>query len=147
MPAQQVGLTPQFRAEMACCKASRESAGFVCDRPRQMCCAWYRIEDLADGKGDGRAWKMLQAFAGHLLGECAWSLSDVVWAFLAAGQISALADFCARRWQSMPAEARAAYAAEVAAAAVRYRAEVRPLVAGAFLSTFNALCQAASARP
>lgn len=132
---------------MTCCKSWRVGAGFACSRPRQVCCAWHRAEEIAAAAGSDKAWQALQAFASHLLGECAWPLADVCWVFQAAGQPSALAALCARRWQSLPPKARAGYAADVAAAVAHHRAGTRPVLAAAFLSTFHTLCQAAVVRP
>ncbi|WP_426990308.1 hypothetical protein ACKI2N_001895 [Cupriavidus sp. 30B13] len=133
---------------MQCCKMERAAAGLACERRYQLACAWRNVERIADAAPAERAWRALQAFASHLLGECAWPLAHVFWSFQAAGQLSALAQVCAERWRAIPTkEGRAAYAAEVAAAAVAYRVETGAYMAAAFLSTFHVLCEATTARP
>ncbi|MFS8973876.1 hypothetical protein PO002_05080 [Cupriavidus necator] len=132
----------RFRPDMSCCKSTRESLGFSCVRPYQLCCAWHHACRLAPDKG----MRGLRAFAQHLLGF--WPLCDVFLIFAAAGQMSALAEICCERWVRMPdATARAAYRSEVAAATQVYRVECGPDSSGAFLSTFDVLCEAAAVRP
>ncbi|WP_029043358.1 hypothetical protein [Cupriavidus sp. WS] len=139
---------PRFAPDMLCCKPARATAGLVCERRYQLGCAWRNAERIAQVAPADRAWRALQAFASHLLGECAWPLSHVFWSFQAAGQLSALAQVCAQRWCAIPTkEGRAAYAAEVAAATAAYRVETGAHMAAAFLSTFHVLCEAATARP
>lgn len=136
-----------FVADMTCCKTARVQVGLACERPYQMGCAFHQVERMAAAGGE-RALVALQAFAAHLLGDCAWSLAQVFWVFQAGRQLSALAQVCARRWRSISMkEGRAAYAAEVAAATAVYRIEIRAHAAAAFLTTFHVLCEAAIERP
>lgn len=147
MPRRQTGETRRFHAGMPCCRPARVEVGFACARPYQLCCAGHHVERIASIGGE-RAWKSLQAFAAHLLGDCAWPLADVFFAFQAGRQVSALAQVCADRWKSIPTrEGRAAYAVDLARATAVYHAETHPFLAHVFVSTFNVLCEAASARP
>lgn len=147
MPRRQPGETRRFHSDMACCKPGRVEVGFACERRYVLCCAGHHVERISAFGGE-RAWKALQAFASHLLGECAWPLADVFFAFQAGRQISALAQVCAARWGSIPTkEGRAAYAAELATSTAVYCVETHPYLARSFLSTFNVLCEAAAVRP
>lgn len=84
----------------------------------------------------------LQAFAVHLLGF--WPLCDVLFAFAAGRQLSALATVCAERWRQLPDSAsRSAYRSEVVSAARTYEAECGPDNPAAFVATFDVLCEAA----
>lgn len=146
-PRRQAGEMRRFHSDMTCCRPARVEVGFVCPRAQQLCCAGHQVERIAAIGGE-RAWKSLQAFAVHLLGECAWPLSDAFFAFQAGRQVSALAQVCAARWTSIPTrEGRAAYAAELAKATAVYHAEAQAYLAQIFVSTFNVLCEAASVRP
>lgn len=136
-----------FTAEMTCCKTARVHVGLACERPYQMGCAFHQVERMAAAGGE-RALAALQAFAAHLLGDCAWPLAQVFWVFQAGWQLSALAQVCAWRWRSISTkEGRASYTAEVAAATTVYRVEIRAHTTAAFLMTFHVLCEAAIERP
>lgn len=139
----------RFIADMQCCKPARVEVGLACPRKYQLCCAWHHIEDIAATHRDSdRTLRLLRLLAIRLLGDCAWPLAEVFWSFQAAAQLSALATVCAERWASLPTgEGRAAYAAEVVDATAVYRAETRPHMAAAFISTFHHLCAAAIERP
>lgn len=134
-------LEVRFRSGMACCKSTRDSLGMACSRPIQMCCAWHHACRIGADKGP----RGLSAFATHLLG--IWPLSEVFWVFFAAGQISTLAQICCDRWAQLPdSSSRSAYRSEIEAATLVYRIGTGHDSQGAFLATFDVLCEAASVR-
>ncbi|WP_354675376.1 hypothetical protein [Cupriavidus alkaliphilus] len=83
-----------------------------------------------------RGEKPLRAFAIQLLGTCGWPISQVHWAFHAAGETAVLARICAERCAAIQAQSERD----------RYRAVLAVSTTPEFVATFDVLFQAVLGR-